>query len=125
MTKTIVTIIASVILLFVCSLGEFKEVNDTFDTFYAYLEQTEIKLKSGNATEQDTVALRDFWLLKKKSLHIWIPHADIKEIDLWLSETIAFTENGKFDEAATKIVVLKGLAKQIPETYSIRLENIF
>ena len=125
MTKTIVTIIVSVALLFISSLGEFKEVNETFDTFYNFLEQTEIKIKTGKATRQDTVALRDFWILKKKCLHIWIPHADIKEIDLWLSETIAFTENGKFDEAATKIVVLKGLAKQIPETYSIRIENIF
>ncbi len=125
MTKTIITIIVSVSLLFVCSCGEFKEINDTFDTFYTFLEQTEIKIKNGDVTVQDTVALRNFWLNKKKSLHIWIPHADIKEVDLWLGETIAFTENGKLDEAATKIVVLKGLAKQIPETYSIRLENIF
>ena len=125
MTKTIITIIVSVSLLFVCSYGEFKEINDTFDTFYTFLEQTEIKIKNGDVTVQDTVALRNFWLNKMKSLHIWIPHADIKEVDLWLGETIAFTENGKLDEAATKIVVLKGLAKQIPETYSIRLENIF
>lgn len=125
MTKTIITIIVSVSLLFVCSYGEFKAINDTFDTFYTFLEQTEIKIKNGDVTVQDTVALRNFWLNKKRSLHIWIPHADIKEIDLWLGETIAFTENGKLDEAATKIVVLKGLAKQIPETYSIRLENIF
>ena len=125
MTKTIITIIVSVSLLFLCSYGEFKEINDTFDAFYTFLEQTEIKIKNGNVTVQDTVALKNFWLTKKKSLHIWIPHTDIKEGDLWLGETIAFTENGKLDEAATKIVVLKGLAKQIPETYSIRLENIF
>mgnify|MGYP004654941493 FL=1 len=125
MTKTIITIIVSVSLLFLCSYGEFKEINDTFDAFYTFLEQTEIKIKNGNVTVQDTVALKNFWLTKKKSLHIWIPHTDIKEVDLWLGETIAFTENGKLDEAATKIVVLKGLAKQIPETYSIRLENIF
>ena len=125
MTKTIVTIVASILVLAVCSYGEYREVHDTFDTFYSYLEQTEIKLKDNNVSVEDTKALRNFWLEKKKSLHVWVPHADIKEIDLWLGETVAFTENGKLDEAITKIVVLKGLAKQIPETDLIRLENIF
>lgn len=125
MTKTIVTIVISALILALCSYGEYSEVNKTFETFYDFLEQTDVKLKSENASTNDAVALRDFWLEKKKSLHVWIPHADIKEVDLWLSETVAFTENGKFDEARSKIVVLKGLAKQIPETYLIRIENIF
>ncbi len=125
MTKTTVTIIISAIILVVCAYAEYREVNETFDTLYCFLEQTEIKLKNQTATEQDAQALRDFWLGKKKRLHVWLPHADVKEIDLWMSETVAFTQNGKFDEAATKIVVLKGLAKQIPETYLIRLENVF
>jgi len=125
MTKTLTTIAVSIIILLACSYGEYKQVNTTFKSFYLFLEQTEIKLKNEDASVQDAVALRDFWLDKRTKLHVWIPHTDIKEIDLWLSETVAFTENGKFDEAATKIVVLKGLAKQIPETYLIRLENIF
>lgn len=125
MTKTTLTIIISAVLLVVCAYGEYREINDTFDTLYDFLEQTEIKLNNQTATTEDVRALRDFWLGKKKILHVWVPHADVKEIDLWMSETVAFTENGKFDEAATKIVVLKGLAKQIPETYLIRLENVF
>ena len=64
MTKTIVTIVASILVLAVCSYGEYREVHDTFDTFYSYLEQTEIKLKDNNVSVEDTKALRNFWLEK-------------------------------------------------------------
>ena len=124
MTKTIVTIVASILVLAVCSYGEYREVHDTFDTFYSYLEQTEIKLKDNNVSVEDTKALRNFWLEKKKSLHVWVPHADIKEIDLWLSEAVTFVDEKDYKEALSKLEVLIELTEQIPKTFAISFENI-
>lgn len=125
MKKSILTAIIAILLLFCCAFLESKNVNDTFNVFYDFLEQTELKIKRETITNEDARVLKDFWLEKKKILHIWIPHADIKEIDLWLGETLAFTENENYKEALTKIKVLKILAKQIPSTFSLRIENIF
>lgn len=125
MKKSILTAIIAILLLFCCAFLENKNVNDTFNVFYEFLEQTELKIKRETITNEDARVLKDFWLEKKKILHIWIPHADIKEIDLWLGETLAFTENENYKEALTKIKVLKILAKQIPSTFSLRIENIF
>ncbi len=125
MKKSILTAIIAILLLFCCAFLESKTVNDTFNVFYDFLEQTELKIKRETITNEDARVLKDFWLEKKKILHIWIPHADIKEIDLWLGETLAFTENENYEEALTKIKVLKILAKQIPSTFSLRIENIF
>lgn len=125
MKKSILTAIIAILLLFCCAFLENKTVNDTFNVFYDFLEQTELKIKRETITNEDARVLKDFWLEKKKILHIWIPHADIKEIDLWLGETLAFTENENYEEALTKIKVLKILAKQIPSTFSLRIENIF
>ena len=125
MKKSILTAIIAILLLFCCAFLENKTVNDTFNVFYDFLEQTELKIKRETITSEDARVLKDFWLEKKKILHIWIPHADIKEIDLWLGETLAFTENENYEEALTKIKVLKILAKQIPSTFSLRIENIF
>ncbi len=125
MKRSVFTAIIAILLLCCCAFLENKNVNDAFNVFYDFLEQTEIKIKRETITTEDARVLKDFWLEKKKILHIWIPHADIKEIDLWLGETLAFTENENYEEALTKIKVLKILAKQIPSTFSLRIENIF
>ena len=58
-------------------------------------------------------------------MHAFISHNDIKELDMWLSEGIAFTKSGKYEEAYTKYVVIADLCKSIPKGYLIRFENVF
>lgn len=125
MNKSILTTVIAVILLFSAAFAENKKITNTFDGFYSFLEQTEIKLIRKQFNLQDACALKDYWLTQKRTLHIWIPHNEIKEIDLWLGETVAYTQIEKYDEALTKIQVLKLLCKQIPTTFSLKPENIF
>jgi len=125
MIKSIFTTLIAILVLIGASIWESKQINNTFDTFYDFLEQSEQKLKSESASPLDLKVLEDFWLDKKRSLHVWIPHNDIKEIDLWVSECVAYTEAKKYDEAICKIEVLKVLAKQVPNTFILKLENIF
>ena len=125
MIKSIFTTLIAIFILIGASIWENKQISNTFNTFYNFLEQSEEKLKSENASPLDVKILEDFWLDKKRSLHVWIPHNDIKEIDLWVSECVAYTKAKKYDEAVCKIEVLKLLAKQVPNTFILKLENIF
>lgn len=125
MIKSIITTFLAISILFCASILENNYVDKTFDTFYNFLKQSETKLESKNVSLQDIEVLEGFWLDKKRSLHIFIPHNDIKEIDLWIAECVAYAKAENYPEAISKIKVLKLLAKQIPNTFLLKFENIF
>lgn len=125
MVRSIITALCALALLFCAGTYENYYVGKTFSTFSVYIEQTSEKLKKETASTEDARALQNFWLEKKQKLHIFIPHNEIKEIDLWLAECVAFTEEKNFEEARTKLVVLEKLSDQIPRTFLLKAENIF
>ena len=125
MIKSIFTTIIALSILFSASLLEGNYISKTFNTFYNFLEESEIKLEDKKATLQDLEILENFWLDKKRLLHVWIPHNDIKEIDLWIAECVAYVKAQNYTEAINKIKVLKLLARQIPNTFLLKFENIF
>lgn len=125
MVKTIVTTVLAITILLCAGFLENKQVNEVFNEFYVFLECTEEKLNNKTATALDTEILEKFWLKKKRTLHIWIPHNDIKEIDLWMAECVAYTNEKDYDEALCKIKVLKVLTKQVPFNFILKIENVF
>ncbi len=125
MVKSIISSACALVILFAACFCESSYIKNTFDSFYVFLEQTDEKLEKQTAQVEDVRALQRFWFEKKRVLHIFIPHNEIKEIDLWLSECAAFTEEENFEEARTKITVLLCLCKQIPKTFLLKIENIF
>ena len=74
---------------------------------------------------EDGNAVRALWSDKKEKLHIFIPHNDISYIDYWLGECCGLLKNGNYELAIGKIEVLKEIAKNLPDAYTVRLENIF
>ena len=125
MIKSILTTALAILILLGAGIFENYQVSKTFLTFNEFLQQTQLKLESESATVLDCEALEKFWLEKKRTLHVWIPHNDIKEIDLWMAECVAYTRAGDFTEAVCKIKVLKILASQVPFNFTLKLENIF
>ncbi len=125
MIKSLLTMLLAVILLISVTFIEQQSVQKSFQEFNEILLVTQTKLQSQNASSLDTQSLEKFWLSKKHKLHVWIPHGEIKEIDLWVSECVAYTKLKKFDEAIAKIDVLKILAEEIPKNFSLHLENLF
>jgi hypothetical protein len=57
-------------------------------------------------------------------LHVFIPHTEIKEVDLWLSESVTLVQNKKWEDALSKVEVLRELAEQIPKTFTLKIENV-
>ena len=97
---------------------QFDEFSDALDSLYT-------KIENETATREDGLAVRTLWEDKKSKLQVLVPHNDISYIDYWLSEACGLLYNEKYDLALGKIEVLKEIAKNLPDAYSITFENIF
>lgn len=125
MVKSIVTVIVSLLVLICGAIYEQIYVTNAFERLSDRVSVMQKKELDGTATVSDAKAVQDFWIKEKEKMHAFVSHNDIKELDLWLSEGVAFTKNGKFDEAFTKYAVVFDLCKSIPKGYLIRFENVF
>ncbi|MBQ8427218.1 MAG: DUF4363 family protein [Clostridia bacterium] len=124
MVKTIITIIVTTLILIGGAIYETDFIHRQFGEFHDVLEVLYEKVDNETATQDDVYAVQENWIEKKKFLHIFIPHNDIKEIDLWLSESATLVRDKEWKDAISKIEVLKELSEQIPRTFIIAVENI-
>ena len=124
MVKTIISTIVVAILLAVGSLYEHNFITRQFDELSTNLEILYEKIEEEEAIEDDVYAVQTAWLDKKRFLHIFIPHNEIKEIDLWLSESATLVRDKEWKDAISKIEVLIELSEQIPKTFSLKIENV-
>ena len=125
MVKSVISMIVVAILLIAGAIYETSFVKKQFNDLSGAIETVYEKVDEKTATEDDVYALQDDWLYKKRYLHIFIPHNEIKEIDLWLAESVKLVREEKWEDAISKIEVLKELAEQIPKTFKVSIENIF
>ena len=124
MVKSIYSIIIASIILIVGGIFEQVYLDKTFTALKDDFTLAYQKINSGEATASDAIAIKTNWLDKKKKLHFFISHNDIKEMDLWLSESVAYLKLGDLKESVSKLEVAINLAEQIPKNYLIRFENI-
>ncbi len=125
MVKSVITVIVSALILAGAAIYEQIYVNSAFDRLFEQALIMQEKEINKTATPADAENVRNFWIKEKEKMHAFISHNDIKELDMWLSEGIAFTKSGKYEEAYTKYVVIADLCKSIPKGYLIRFENVF
>ena len=114
--------------LAIIAAGAFFE-NDfiirQFEEFHAVAVNLYDKTENHVAVKDDALAVQKNWIEKKKYLHNFIPHTEIKEMDLWLSETVSLIGNEQWEDALSKVEVIIELSEQIPKTFEIRIENVF
>lgn len=125
MVKTIASIFLSFALILGISAYELTHVKQIFLTFRKQLTALYNKTESGRANYEDGLSVRKFWTDKKRTLHVWIPHNSIENVDYQLNEALGYLYEEKFDDALPKIEVLIEMTKKIPDSYSVRIENIF
>lgn len=125
MVKSIIyTIVA-----FLACLGLFIGVeiylDKQFDEFHDALETLYKKVENQTANREDGYAVKEMWADKKSKLHVFIPHNDISYVDYWLSEACGLIYCKEYDLALGKIEVLQEITKNLPDAYTLKLENIF
>lgn len=125
MVKTLVSMLCVVMLLFLGTMFEMNFINRQFGEFSVVVDELYEKIDTQTATENDVYAVQENWLNKKKYLHAFIPHNEIKEMDLWLSESATLVRDKKWEDALSKLEVLKELTEQIPQTFKLTFANIF
>ena len=69
-------------------------------------------------------AFQNKWIKSKEVLHVYIPHNEIKELDLWISECLYYAKEKDFTEVKAKAEVIAELFEQIPKTFSVKIENL-
>ena len=124
MIKSILSIMISLALIFAGAVYENKFVNKQFSEFNCVINSLYEKTATNSANKEDVLAAVISWRDKKHVLHIFIPHTNINEIELWLSETLTLIEKEKYDDAKSKLDVLRELIYQIPQNFSFDISNI-
>ena len=124
MVKTCISILVALgMILGLCFL-EIHYVQETFNSFRNVLTGLYEKTEQGEATHEDGIATQRHWEHMKKSLHIWIPHNAIENLDFHLSEALGYLYEGQFTDALPKIEVLIDMAENIPHAFEFNIQNI-
>lgn len=124
MVKSIISMICVSILLVIGAIFESRFINGQFEDFNHVLTTLYQKVDDKEATMDDVYAVQDNWLNKKKYLHAFIPHNEIKEFDLWLAEAVTLVRDKEWTDAISKVEVLIELTEQIPKTFLLTWENV-
>ena len=125
MVKSLISTIIAILILIGGAIYEHNYITSNFSDYNKNLNNLYEKVENESASVNDVLSVQESWLDKKQHLHIFIPHTEIKEIDLWLSETVSYVREKEWTEAISKLEVLIELSEQIPLTFNLRLENIF
>lgn len=125
MVKSIITVLVSALIFIGGSICEQVYLNNSFQNFRQRLIVVYEKTEDETITAYDVKSVQDLWIKNKKTLHVFISHNDIKELDMWISESLNYVKQKNYGEALDKIEVAIELTEQIPKGYLIRFENIF
>ena len=125
MIKTIVSIFLTLGVILGVAFYEGWHVKKTFQTFYEVLISLYEKVDSKSVTHEDGKATEEFWESRKKTLHIWLPHTALQEIDYQLYEAVGCLYVADYESALPKIEILLGMCENIPQSYRVSLENVF
>ena len=124
MVKSIISAIIASLTLILASYFEQTYIKNTFDELKDSFVIIYNKIENDTAVKEDILSAQKLWISKKEKLHIFISHNEIKEVDLWIAETVTLVENGKKEDALSKIDVVIELMEQIPKSFSFRVENL-
>ena len=125
MVKSIIYTLVAIALCLGVFFGTEYYIGNQLGEMHSALETLYDKIEEETATREDAYAVKAMWTDKKSKLHIFIPHNDISYVDYWLSEACALVYNGKYELALGKIEVLLEITKNLPDAYSVKLENVF
>ncbi len=125
MVKSIIYVIVSSLIISVGVIFENSFIKKNFDELYTITNTLYQKTEENTANAEDVKVLQRCWENKKKILHAFIPHNEIKEFDMWIGETITLVQYEKWEDALSRLDVVRELAKEIPKTFKISFANIF
>lgn len=77
------------------------------------------------STHEDGNALRLIWEHEKKTLHVWLPHTAIENVDYHLNEALGYLYQDNYEDALPKLEVIIDMSENIIRSIAVLPENIF
>ena len=124
MVRSIISMIIAALIIIAGGISERIYLDKTFSELKDTFVQLQSDIESETGTDEQAVSAQEKWLKEKEKLHVFIPHSEIKEVDLWVAECVAYVKEKDYEEAADKVYVILQLFEQIPKTFSVRIENL-
>lgn len=122
--KNVISIIVGIAIVITLGFAESYYIDKTFKTFEKEIDSFIVKLDEGTLTENDVIESEKNWEKVKKSLHLIIPHNDIKPFNESFSELKISVRLDDYDNSLKELQVLHDLVHTIPSTYKFTIENI-
>ena len=124
MVKSLISTIITLSLICFGALIENHYVKKSFSELNQIAIVCQQKAEEETINVNDTKLLQNTFLRKKKLLHVFIPHTEIKEIELWISESVRCAKDLKYQDASLKLEVVIELTEQIPNNFKLSWQNI-
>ncbi|MBQ8319371.1 MAG: DUF4363 family protein [Clostridia bacterium] len=125
MWKTLSGLFVSLLLLVGLSIYEIRYVTTAMDRIrdaaIGLFHLTEERC----ATHEDGNALRLLWEAEKETLHIWVPHTSIENIDYHLNEALGYLYQENYEDALPKLEVIIDMTETITHSIALLPGNVF
>lgn len=110
-------IIAAIVLAVILALGitECVFLKKNYTTLAKELELCIEKAQNEALTKEECDALEDMWVKIREKSELFLPHADIHELNLRIFEGTSNTRNGDYKQATVHFSVAKMLAEYVPQ----------
>ena len=125
MVRSVVSALVALALIVGGGIAERIFIENSFSSLEEAFTELGEDIEREVCTREKAEKALEKWLDEKEKLHAFIPHSEIKELDLWISETVGLVEKKDYKEAFVKNQVTLNLLKEIPKTFSIRFANLF
>lgn len=125
MGKTISGLLISFALLVGFSLYEIFYINTAMNRIRNAAIGLFQLTEEHRATHEDGNALRLIWENEKKTLHVWLPHTAIENVDYHLNEALGYLYQDNYEDALPKLEVIIDMSENIIRSIAVLPENIF
>ena len=125
MAKTVSGLLISLALLLGCSLYEIFYITSSLSHFRDAVIGVFQRTEEHRATHEDGNALRLIWENKKRTLHIWLPHTALENVDYHLNEALGYLYQENYEDALPKLEVIIDMSENIIRSITVLPENIF
>lgn len=122
--KTLASIFITLSVIVSLSFYESIRLKNTFARFAQALTVLYDKTERKTVTYEDGLAVEEFWEHQKNTLHVWIPHTAISEVDYQLYEAVGYLYVRDYQNVLPKLEILLGMCENIPQSYRFSIENI-
>ena len=124
MVKSILSVIITLSLIIFGAFIESFYVKKSFKELNQIAIVCQHKADEQTLSSNDTNLLQNTFLRKRKLLHVFIPHTEIKEMELWISESVECAKDLNYQDASLKLEVVIELTEQIPNNFKLTWQNI-